>query len=513
MAATPTPVLPPVDDLPGISADTTPDVAGNGGAPWMIGDDALLGSDRVTDQDVAATQGATGERADREAPRSRGSRRGAGLALGIIAIVAVVVAARTLLSLRSANDVRPIPSGTPPVVVVASPTSVAGGGSPTTSIPSLPPSVPPPSAAPSADWLFGDGSWRGTGSYPGGAVWAQGVALLADGRVFVVGGTSGPDSREAVATAALFDPTSSSWSSVAPMLEARTYPAVAVLQDGTVLVAGGARNQVPLATAERFDPRTGTWTSAGRMTVAHTDATASVLPDGRVLVAGGGMTARPYAATARTDLYDPASGTWSAGPPMSVARADQTATVLADGRVLVAGGATVYYALGQVHASAEIFDPQRNSWTTVASMDSARYTAAAVTINGGRQVLVAGGWDSTADLAPSLASAELYDVAGNTWTPVGSMSDGRGQFRMVLLTDGRALAVGGIDSTYNVLSSADLYDPGSQTWTGTGRTPVPVFWGALAALPDDSVLIAGGATDKNTIGETAATALYRPPAP
>jgi hypothetical protein len=142
-----------------------------------------------------------------------------------------------------------------------------------------------------------------------------------------------------------------------------------LLPDGRVLVAGGVQVGAKqnlrtgfypeLASAEVYDPASGTWTATGNM-VRGTSASsggvvpATLLPDGKVLVAGG-YRSDDKGALASAELYDPISGTWTATSSMDVARAEQTATLLLDGKVLVAGG-VISGSFSRV-ASAELYDP------------------------------------------------------------------------------------------------------------------------------------------------------------
>ena len=110
------------------------------------------------------------------------------------------------------------------------------------------------------------------------------------------------------------------------------------------------------ATAELYDPRTGTWTATGPMIQRHGDQlTATLLPDGTVLVTGGTRAYVPGVdpAILAADLYDPRTGTWTATANMNTNRRDHSATLLPDGRVLVAGGTNYDDASG----SAELYDP------------------------------------------------------------------------------------------------------------------------------------------------------------
>jgi N-acetylneuraminic acid mutarotase len=125
-----------------------------------------------------------------------------------------------------------------------------------------------------------------------------------------------------------------------------------------VLVAGGTSggtSGAPLGFAELFDPSTGSWTATGTMEELRAYQTATLLPDGRVLVAGGNS--RFGSALSFAELYDPGSGSWTATGRMIEARADHTATLLPDGKVLVAGGDS---SSGLV-TPAEVYDPSSGS--------------------------------------------------------------------------------------------------------------------------------------------------------
>src|SRR4051794_32997700 len=142
-----------------------------------------------------------------------------------------------------------------------------------------------------------------------------------------------PASARAVAT----------WSPTGAMTTARAYHTATLLRDGRVLAAGGRVDSFTsaLSSGELYDPRTGRWSATGSMAVARYLQTATLLRDGRVLVAGGfGGGTDGAAAVASAELYDPQTARWSLTGSMSAARGAQTATLLADGKVLVAGGST-----------------------------------------------------------------------------------------------------------------------------------------------------------------------------
>jgi N-acetylneuraminic acid mutarotase len=369
------------------------------------------------------------------------------------------------------------------------------------------------SSGPSPKLVYGDGTWAAAESLPH-AEWGAGSAVLHDGRVLVAGGTFGSSSNSATDSVTIFDPATGHWSAATHMLQPRAYPMAVALADGSVLVAGGSRDLQPLDTAERYY-QDGTWVAAGRLNVPRTQGTLTLLADGRVLAVGGGTEGSPgWASTASAETFDPKTGLWSPAAPMSVSRAFQTATLLGNGDVLVAGGATTYNGTrGTVTNTAEVYTPRSNSWRSASPMSVARYAHAAALLPDGR-VLAAGGWSLTTNTDPSLASAEIYDPASDAWTVTGSFNDARGSLAMAGLPDGRLLAVAGVDPAYRVLASTEIYDSKSGTWQMTGRLPVALERPAMGILPDGRVLVAGGAIDAGAAHVTAVCAIYSasPPA-
>src|SRR5437762_2574025 len=148
--------------------------------------------------------------------------------------------------------------------------------------------------------------------------------------------------------------------------------------------------------------QSGTWTATGSLGTAHASHTATLLPNGKVLVAGG----VDYSGTlGSAELYDRASGTWMATGSLGNARAGHTATLLPNRMVLVAGGVD---SSGHSAASAELYDPASGTWTATGSLGTARSSHTATLLPNGK-VLVVGG--EGGDTGGPLASAELYDPA------------------------------------------------------------------------------------------------------
>jgi hypothetical protein len=424
-------------------------------------------------------------------------------ALALLLVVATAPAAWLWIDSSGPGPIF-VPPG-PSRVVAQSPALVSSGSS----LPGARPSGSGPIGS-SSKPATGDGSWTRAESLPRG-LWGSGSVLLGDGRLMVVGGATGSSSNDATAAVSVYDPATDHWTAATQMLQPRAYPMVVRLADDSVLVAGGSRTGQPLDTAERYNPSNGTWVAAGRLNLPRTQGSLVLLQDGRALATGGGIEGSPgWSSTASVELFDPTKGVWTIGPPMSVPRARHTATLLPSGDVLVTGGATTFHGnVGSVTASAEIYSPRTNTWRPAAPMSIPRYVHQAALLANGR-VLVAGGWSATSNSDVSKASVEIYDPIANGWAAAGPLVTARAEFVMVRLLDGRLLAVAGVDRSYHVMDSAELFDPGSGTWQLTGKLAEAKMWPAAVVLADGRVLIAGGATDVGANHRTVICELYAP---
>lgn len=275
------------------------------------------------------------------------------------------------------------------------------------------------------------------------------------------------------------------WTAAASPRDQRIFHTATRLRNGKVLVAGGGIDPA-LASAELYDPDAGTWAATGSMQVARLRHQATLLDDGRVLVTGGTDSVIDGGRVSDSaELYDPVTGVWEQTQNMSTPRVHHTATLLADGKVLVVGGMD---GTGNWLASAEMFDPQTEAWTAVAGMATPRWYHSATLVPGGR-VLVAGGING-ADTP--LASVELFDPATRSWIRAGALGVGRSGQLATLLDDGTVLLVGG-GYPNPMLASAERYDPVSGSSTATGPLGVG-RWGESTAtlLLDGQVLVVGG---------------------
>ncbi|MBJ6723240.1 kelch repeat-containing protein [Geomesophilobacter sediminis] len=317
------------------------------------------------------------------------------------------------------------------------------------------------------------------------------ATLLQNGKVLVAGGLSGSGSTRA--SAEIYDPATGKWTQTGSLNYKRYGHTATLLRDGRVLVAGGwywtwIGSLATRASAEIYDPATGTWTQTGSLKYDRYEHTATLLQDGRVLVAGGTDT---LSTSATAEIYDPATGTWTQTGSLNYKRYYHTATLLHDGRVLVAGGQTgdqsTWSAVLDVRASAEIYDPATGKWTQTGSLNYDRSEYTATLLQDGK-VLVAGG-DGDNGWAVR-ASAEIYDPATGKWTQTGSLNNQCLGHTATLLLNGKVLVSGAADADTD--GSAEIYDPATGTWTLTGSLNDRRTKHTATLLDNGAVLITGG---------------------
>ena len=267
------------------------------------------------------------------------------------------------------------------------------------------------------------------------------ATLLANGKVLVAGGGEYPPFNS---TAQLYDPTTDTWTFTGnPIVTKRAGATATLLPNGKVLLAGGTDATKDLGSAELYDPATGTWSQTGNLIEARAFHTATLLPNGDVLVVAG--LTHLLLATTSAEVYHTATRQWTAVGSLTDPRFLHSATRLTDGRVLVAGGAYLDSQFQTIIlASAEVFDPDTGDWSATGSLTEARVIHTTTLLADGR-VLAAGGAGSDQN---SLASAEFYDPATGIWTTSpAQLNIPRHGHSAVPLPDGSVLIAAGVDHT------------------------------------------------------------------
>jgi hypothetical protein len=360
-----------------------------------------------------------------------------------------------------------------------------------------------------ATGTFSDGS---TADVTASAVWAtqtSGIASVSNGSAsgLALGTTGVTATIGAVSAGAQVAVTTDTWTAAPQMPTERVAGHTAtLLASGKLLVAGGVKSGgAGTAAADLFDPVSATWASVAPMNVMRASHTATLLTDGRVLVTGGSTVssaaAKGYVNNASAEIYDPVANTWTATPPMSVARSHHTATLLPDGKVLVVGGENVLYL---VEASAEIYDPVANTWTATRAAPVSPRSQHTATLLPSGLVLIAGGFDIVQGVLTPLNTAELYDpvlhtttgtdgngvtttvTTGMDFTATAPMAFAHYGHSATRLPDGRVVVVGG------TTTQAEIFDPVAATWTTQAATTSVHTSHAAVLLPDGRLLIVGG---------------------
>jgi hypothetical protein len=334
---------------------------------------------------------------------------------------------------------------------------------------------------------------------------------LDDGRILLAGGGGANlDQCE------VYDPRTQEYSPVAALNQGRLGHTVTKLADGTVMVAGGSDiNLVALSSAEVYDPANNTWTTVGAMGSPRVTHTANLLPDGRVLIAGGSTDVSSVlnaatSAVKTTEYYDPGTQTFSAGPSLARPHTGHSAVTLANGDVVVGGGATwttIIIKVPSLTNTAQVFSGSAFTFGSELSMKAARVAPGTALLASGK-VLFAGGIGGSITSLSDLSSAELFDPAGPSFATTGSMSIARATMAALLLpASGDVLVAGGTTGTDITNPSptdvVERFDPNSGTFTLAASLALP------RAAPGAIVLQNGLAALFGGVGVASPAALYR----
>jgi hypothetical protein len=307
------------------------------------------------------------------------------------------------------------------------------------------------------------------------------ATLLPNGKVLVAGGWEG--GNFANSSAELYDFATRHWIGTGSMATNRAYHTATLLENGKVLVAGGQASSAwysgPLDATELYDPAAGTWTITGHLAISRYAHTATLLADGRVMIAGGSTVTGE---TSSCEIYDSLTGSWTQTGSLGAARYQHTATLLPNRKVLVVGG-----SIGIPLATAEIYDPIVGAWGPATSLVTARYAHTATLLPNGK-VLIAAGEGASG----RLRSAALYDPTNGTWAATGSLLNARRFHSATLMPDSHVFVAGSYTGTTTPFADGESYDPVTGQWSAEGNLVVDRYQHTATRLPNSAVLIAGG---------------------
>jgi len=407
------------------------------------------------------------------------------------------------------------PAATPTPPTPSTPPSGPASVAPTLTVtPAGTPAVtaaPTPAGAPVGQWTRTGSLHVGRGSFA--------ATILRSGDVLVTGGIDSNDDRtwKALDSAEIYSPKTGRWRTVAPMHHPRFGHTATLLHDGRVLVVGGTcvgmlqpNCSSPIdpsgaqSSAEIYDPRTGTWADTASMARERSLQTATLLADGRVLVLGAELA--PDDVLGSSETWDPKTGEWTSSA-LVTPRWQHFAIALPDGDALIAGGYGPISLSDRLLRSTEIYSSKTDTWRAGPDMLEGRAQGGTAALLGDGRILVAGG-DGGGDRMR--ASAEIYDPIVGRWSQAAAMAGPRAESAFVVLADGRVLVAGGFSIPGNplgIITSSEVYDPERDAWSNGGD--IAEFRLDLTAtrLLDGTVLIVGGQTDTgvSTIAE-----LWRP---
>lgn len=326
------------------------------------------------------------------------------------------------------------------------------------------------------------GQWSSAGSIAIARGWHT-ATVLRDGRVLIVGGLTALDTD--TASAEIFDPTTNTFSLTGSLNTARHSHSATLLPDGRVLVIAGYGSGAWLSSAEIYDPATGQWSITQPIFAHGVVHTATLLKDGRVLVMAGATRSGSPGPDDRVEIFDPKTNRWQKAALHENTLGCHTATLLPDGRVLIAGG----------WADPAIYDPASDTWQPTGKPAVRRCESQAVPLQDGR-VLLTGGYLSQDGENVFISSVEVYDPASNAWQQAAPLAQARFNHTATLLPDGRALIVGGWKSVdyyeNSVLDTAEVYDSKSATWSMLAPLHIGRVAHTATLLPDGRILVTGG---------------------
>ncbi len=349
-------------------------------------------------------------------------------------------------------------------------------------------------SAPRPDPDLSRGPFGPTGLFRGSDSTSN-VALLPDGRVLIMNGTW--KGTMAASIPEVWDPSTGKLTRIGSTVRPRVSPTATLLLDGRVLVIGGfggqyAYSSSAVATAELWDPATASFVETGAMAEARVGHTATLLADGRVLVVGG---VGPGTDNAAAEVWDPESGQFAAAGRLTHGRSGHAATLLLDGRVLVGGGVT---SEGDRLGERELWDPHTSRFETYGLFTDRPAMASWTRLLDGR-VLLVGGLAYSGDGSPLELAFFAFGRPAAGYMPVMSLA--RFAHAAVLLPDGRVVVLGGTVGGGASTASVEVFDPATESFDQAPSLPSPIRNHTATLLPDGRILVVGppGGPEEQTV--------------
>jgi MYXO-CTERM domain-containing protein len=358
-----------------------------------------------------------------------------------------------------------------------------------------------------------DPAWQGTATTKQSHAYHKLIRIAAGGdkdKVLLVGGTGSlPLTTELFDPTSQTWATSTNLPSTLPAGGLGVGTNAVGFSNGSVFLAGGYGVSTATTTAQATtalrDPATGVWTTKAAMDARawHTMSLATIDAKEVAVVVGGQQTtflSSTSPALKSTQYYEPVGDNWFSTGNMSTGRDKHRAAVLTDGRILVAGGET-YTTFTQSTNTSEVFNPATKSWSNAGTMTTARTQPELVALASGKAV-IAGGSTSYSSASGVVNTLEVWDGT-STWKTLttATLSQARWQFGSAKLDDGKVLFMGGqwydtVSFTYPQTASADLFNPGADpttgTMTGAGSMIKERTMFSAVNVPTLGVLVTGG---------------------
>src|SRR3989344_934431 len=308
------------------------------------------------------------------------------------------------------------------------------------------------------------GGWSYTGYLPSGHERDGFSAVtLSNGKILVVGGRNQDD----LLSTLIYDPKTEQWSLTGSLPWAADGVGAYLLNNGKVLACGGYNQYIKkfVASCAIYDPQTEIWTPVKSMLNARQGHAGVVLPDGKVLMAGGSSTvpeAGSIEVLSASEIYDPKKDRWVTTGSLNQPRGHHLRILLNNGKVL-AGGGLQFGSAKQAISSSELYDPATRTWTMTGSLPAPKGRSAGLLLTDGR-VLNTGG-RTLGHNWKTLDNCEIYDPVSGIWSPIASLNIPRDHHGIALLKDNRVLVAGGYNrETWEKkgggLPSSEIYNLG-----------------------------------------------------